>query len=158
MTNHAYLAGVADKHINQPMRVETTAMIAQVGQNVFGYLAKTVPGKHERNIRILRKWVAGEPDCIFSNFKLGNTLVDVGQNWEALGYLDRTYGLFAQSSKRFSAPFLPAFAIVYHKALLDAGLNKQAEAFERTVCDWIKVLFKRFPQLVPADYSGHSRP
>ena len=133
-------------------------MIAQVGHNVFGYLAKTVPGKHERNIRILRKWVAGEPDCVFANFKLGNTLVDVGQNPEALGYLERTYGLFAQSSKRFSAPFLPAFAIVYHQALLEAGLNEQAEAFERTVCDWIKVLFKRFPQLVPADYTGHSRP
>ena len=120
----------------------------------FGYLPENVSGKHARNIRILKKWVTTAPDCIFANFKLGNTLMEVGQKDEALHYLEKTYRLFARSSTRFSAPFLPAFAIVFHQALLEAGLNEQAERFDRTACGWIKVLFDRFPQLAPAGYSA----
>ncbi|HAJ78158.1 MAG TPA: hypothetical protein DCO75_00170, partial [Fibrobacteres bacterium] len=115
----------------------------------YGFLPENIKGKHERNIRILRKWLKNEPDNIFANFKLGNTLFDMGQKDEAIIYLDKTCKLFAESSQRSNAAFLPAFGVVYHKALIDAGLSAEAESFDRTASGWIKDLYAKFPDFAP---------
>jgi glycosyltransferase involved in cell wall biosynthesis len=109
----------------------------------YGYLSINVRGKHRRNIALLQKWVEAEPDNIFGNYKLGSTFFDIGRKEKSLLYLEKAFELFVACKDRYTFPFLPVFAVNYHKALVSAGLTEKAEKFEQIACVWVKAFNER---------------
>ena len=103
----------------------------------YGYLGENLAGKAERNLAILRRWVAAEPGHIFANFKLGGQLLELGRTAEALACLEKVFDLFRDPRYRRAYPFLPTFIVLYHRALLAAGREEQARAFERLAEEWL---------------------
>lgn len=103
----------------------------------FGYLDENLGGKAVRNLAILERWLALEPEHIFANFKLGSQLLDLGRPGEALVYLDYVFLRFRDRRYRRAYPFLPVFVVIYHRALQAAGKSAQADAFEQEATDWL---------------------
>jgi glycosyltransferase involved in cell wall biosynthesis len=112
----------------------------------YGYLSLNIHGKHKRNLALLQRWVNADPDNIFGNYKLGCALFDVGRKGESLICLEKAYELFAVSKDRYTAPFLPVFAVIYHYVLVSAGLPEKAEKFAQIACVWIKALYESCQQ------------
>jgi glycosyltransferase involved in cell wall biosynthesis len=115
----------------------------------YGFLPQNVKGKHERNIRILRKWLHTDPDNIFASFKLGSTLFETDEKSEALSYFDKVYKTLERGHYRLDAPFVPAFAVIYLKALKHAGLDEKAGAFDRISQKWVEEFYRRHPEMRP---------
>ena len=70
----------------------------------YGYLGENLAGKAERNLAILRRWVAAEPGHIFANFKLGGQLLELGLTTEALACLEKVFDLFRDPRYRRAYP------------------------------------------------------
>lgn len=87
----------------------------------YGYLSRNAQGKHARNIELMLKWTASEPDNIFANYKLGTTLFEVKKYEESLPYMERTFKLFTESNDRESYPFLGVFIEQYYQLLSVMG-------------------------------------
>jgi tetratricopeptide (TPR) repeat protein len=87
----------------------------------YGYLSRNAQGKHARNIAMLQRWSASEPNNIFANYKLGTTLCGIGRNEEALPYFSKTFELFVESSDRESYPYLAIFIEEYCDLLVAMG-------------------------------------
>ena len=102
----------------------------------YGYLSANAIGKHERNIVLLQRWADAAPANIYANYKLGGTLVEAGRRQEALPYLERTFGLFAESRERGSYPFLETFFTLYGDLLVMEGLTDEAERCKSIVAGW----------------------
>ena len=102
-----------------------------------GFLAGNVGGKHARNVAILERWVAQHPDDVFANFKLGGTLWDLDRRDEALRVLDHAYALLADPRVRARAPYLPTFAVIYHRALLAQRGSDAGDAFAQIANSWL---------------------
>jgi glycosyltransferase involved in cell wall biosynthesis len=102
----------------------------------YGYLARNAHGKHERNIVMMRKWSAAEPENIFANYKLGTTLLAAGRKEEALTYLEKTFILFTDSIDRGSYPFLFTFVREYVEFLSAMGHRGRAESVMSITMGW----------------------
>jgi glycosyltransferase involved in cell wall biosynthesis len=102
----------------------------------YGYLSRNAQGKHERNIAMMRRWTASEPDNIFANYKLGTTLCEAGWKEEALPYLEKTFDLFAGSNDRGSYPFLTIFIGEYFDLLVAMGNEGRALQVKMIAMGW----------------------
>ncbi len=102
----------------------------------YGYLSHNRAGKHERNISLLRQWVAAEPDNIYANYKFGGTLVEIGLKEEAILYLGRAFRLFEKSGERGTYPFLRPFLTLYCDLLTAEGSTDKAEQCRRIAAGW----------------------
>ena len=103
----------------------------------YGYLSRNAGGKHERNITVMRRWNAAEPDNIFANYKLGTTLCAVGRKDEALVYLEKTFVLFAKHHDRKSYPFLSTFILEYGELLVAMGHDEKAQCMKDLAMGWL---------------------
>ena len=102
----------------------------------YGYLSANAGGKHDRNITLLERWADAAPANIYANYKLGGTLVEAGRGQEALPYLERTFGLFAESRERGSYPFLRTFITLYGDLLVAEGLAERAGHIKMIADGW----------------------
>ena len=102
----------------------------------YGYLARNAQGKHDRNIEMMQRWAAAEPDNIFANYKLGTTLSETGRKEEAILYMEKTFALFTESADRGSYPFLPAFVEEYTDLLVSMGHEKMAVQIGNAAMGW----------------------
>lgn len=102
----------------------------------YGYLSRNARGKHERNIAMMRRWTASEPDNIFANYKLGTTLREAGLRDEALRYLEKTFDLFSASGDRGSYPFLGAFIEEYSNLLAALGHEERDIHIRSVIMGW----------------------
>lgn len=105
----------------------------------YGFLRENAHGKHERNRAILERWVAGEPEHVFANFKLGGTLLSLGRADEALVCLERVFSFFTEERNRRRCPYLAVFTTCYERALLAAGQIERANRFVQIAAHWSPV-------------------
>jgi glycosyltransferase involved in cell wall biosynthesis len=75
----------------------------------YGYLHANAAGKHNRNLELMERWVATEPENIYARYKLGMTLAEVGRFDEAYPHMRATFELFAQCVDRQTYPFMENF-------------------------------------------------
>ena len=102
----------------------------------FGYQAGINRDKIKRNIAILRKWVAEEPDNIYGVFKLGNNLCHQGMVSEGEFFLARAFGLLDQAPNKNTYPFASQLVGEYYKILIENGNSPRAEAVKQTIASW----------------------
>jgi hypothetical protein len=102
----------------------------------YGYLSRNAQGKHERNIVMMRRWTASEPDNIFASYKLGTTLCEAGRKEEAMIYLKKTFELFVESRDRGSYPFLTLFIGEYCALLGAMGDEGRALKVKEMTVGW----------------------
>ena len=103
----------------------------------YGYLSRNAQGKHDRNIEMMQRWTAAEPDNIFANYKLGTTLCEAGRKGEALLYQKKAFELFLESNDRGSYPFLAAFIGEYCDLLVVMGNEDMAVQVGQIVKAWL---------------------
>lgn len=109
--------------------------ILEVHLKHYGYLSVNIRGKQKRNIDLLQGWVDAEPDSIIGNYKLGSILFAAGRKAESLVYLEKAFEHFPVNRDRCTFPFLPVFAVNYHKALISAGKTEEAKIFEQMIVE-----------------------
>jgi glycosyltransferase involved in cell wall biosynthesis len=103
-----------------------------------GYLAENLAGKHARNLAILEKWVAREPENLFACFKLGNMLWEAGRASDAVRVLAIAYEKLQDVRTRTNAPYLKTFIYIFHESLKAAGEPARAAAFAAVATEWLK--------------------
>ena len=103
----------------------------------YGYLPRNAQGKHDRNIEMMKRWTAAEPDNIFANYKLGTTLCEAGRKDESLLPLKKTFELFLESNDRGSYPFLAAFLDEYCDLLVVMGNEDMAFQVRQIAKVWL---------------------
>ena len=102
----------------------------------YGYLSRNAQGKHDRNIVMMQRWTAAEPDNIFANYKLGTTLSAAGRKEEAIVYMERTFALFTERTDRGSYPFLSVFIREYRDLLVATEREERAKCMTKLAMGW----------------------
>ncbi len=102
----------------------------------YGHLRANARGKHERNLALLRRWVAEHPENIYARYKLGMTLREVQQGEAGLRQLSETFRLFDQCKDRGTYPFIHTFARTYYGDLRAHGRQREAEVFRERAESW----------------------
>ncbi|AJE02403.1 glycosyltransferase family 2 protein [Geobacter pickeringii] len=102
----------------------------------YGYLAANAAGKHHRNLELMERWVAGEPDNIYARYKLGMTLAEMGESDAAYRQLRATYELFARCGDRQTYPFLKTFVGVFGRMLERRESSEEALRVRAVMARW----------------------
>jgi glycosyltransferase involved in cell wall biosynthesis len=101
----------------------------------YGYADQHNGLKLERNMRILRQWVAREPENVYACYKLGMNLQFRGDP-DGMMLLERTFRLLDGRADRQTYPFLANLVSLYLEGLEREGNAAQADAVRKRVRAW----------------------
>ncbi|WP_298438407.1 glycosyltransferase [Geobacter sp.] len=102
----------------------------------YGYLRVNTAGKHRRNLELMERWVAAEPDNIYARYKLGMTLAEMGEDDAAYRHLRAAFELFARCGERQTYPFLKTFVGVFGRLLEGRESGEEALRVREVMARW----------------------
>ncbi|WP_298271205.1 glycosyltransferase family 2 protein [Geobacter sp.] len=102
----------------------------------YGYLSLNAAGKHRRNLELMERWVAAQPDSIYARYKLGMTLAEMGEDDAAYRHLRATFELFARCTERQTYPFLRTFVGEFGRLLEGREAGEEALRIKGVMARW----------------------